>query len=132
MFERVHRVEAIVRLVREKVPHYGPMLKSDLHAFRDESVNATVAAGIAAVSGLMFACFFSVAVIITAWGGGFRIAAAWTVCGIWAALAAVGLWYARKATSGAPPFPRMSAALGRDYRSVLALIDSDDPAHPST
>ena len=124
MFERVHRVESIVRLAREKVPHYGPLLKSDLHAFREEIVRATVGAGIAAVSGLIFACFLSAAVIVSAWDSDHRIAAAWVVCGAWAALAAAGLWYARKATSGAPPFRLMSAALGRDYTSLLALLDT--------
>jgi hypothetical protein len=76
MFEKVHRVESIVRLAREKVPHYGPLLEADLHAFREEIVRATVGAGIAAVSGLIFACF-------------------------------------------------LSAALGRDYTSLVALIDSE-------
>ena len=125
MFEKVHRVESMVRLVREKAPHYGPLLKADLHTFREEIVRATVGAGIAAVSGLIFACFLSVAVIVSAWDGGHRITVAWAVCGAWAVLAAAGLWYARKATSGAPPFQLMSAALGRDYTSLLALIDTE-------
>jgi hypothetical protein len=126
MFERVHRVESIVRLAREKVPHYGPLLKADLHSFREETIRATVGAGIAAVSGLIFACFLSVAVIVSAWDSGHRIAAAWVICGAWAALAAAGLWYARKAILGAPPFPLMSAALGRDYKSLSALIDTPE------
>ncbi len=115
----------MVRFVRDKVPSYGPLLRSDLHVFREEIIKATVGAGIAGVCGLIFACFLSVAVVVTAWDSGHRIAAAWVVCGAWAVLAAAGLGYARKATAGGPPFQLTSAALGRDYTSLSALIDTE-------
>jgi hypothetical protein len=42
-----------------------------------------------------------------------RIAVAWAVCCGWGVLALSGLWLARKAISGPPPFRLMAAALAR-------------------
>jgi len=68
-----------------------------------------VGASIAASAGLIFACFLSVAVIVSAWDGLHRTAAAWAVCCSWGVLALCGLWYARKAISGPPPFQLIEA-----------------------
>ena len=113
----------MLRLVREKAPHYGPLIRDDLHNFRDEIVKATIGAGVAAVAGLIFACFLSEALIISAWDSGFRIATTSVICAFWALLAILGLWYARWATSGPAPFRLMAAALARDQAGLLALID---------
>ena len=40
--------------------------------------------------------------------------------------ALVGLWYARKAISGPPPFQLTAAALARDYTSLLAVADQQE------
>ena len=55
MFElqRVRRVRSVLHFVRERVPHYGPLVTDDLHHFRDELVKATVGAGVSAVAGLI-------------------------------------------------------------------------------
>jgi hypothetical protein len=126
MFRRVHRVRSILQFLRERAPHYGPLARDDLHKFRDEIVKASVGASISAAAGLIFACFLSFAVIVSAWDTVDRIAVAWAVCSGWAALALGGLWYARKAISGPPPFRLMEAALARDYASLLALEDRQD------
>jgi hypothetical protein len=124
MFGRVRRVRSVVHFVRERVPHYGPLLTDDLHHFRDELVKATVGAGVSAVAGLIFACFLSLAVIVTAWDSGHRILVAWLVCLVWAGLAMAGLSYARKAVSGSPPpFRLMTAAITRDYGRLLAALE---------
>jgi len=126
MFRRVHEVKSILEFLRERAPHYGPLARDDLHRFRDEIVKASVGASISAVAGLIFACFLSVAVIVSAWDSPYRTAVAWVVCGGWGVLALGGLWYARKAISGPPPFQLMAAALARDYAGLLALADRQE------
>jgi hypothetical protein len=127
MFRRVHEVKSILEYLRERAPHYGPLARDDLHKFRDEIVKASVGASISAAAGLIFACFASVAVIVTAWDSPHRAAAAWAVCGGWGVLALGGLWYARKAVLGPPPFKLMAAALARDYTGLLAVVDRREP-----
>jgi uncharacterized membrane protein YqjE len=126
LFRRVHRVKSILGFLRERVPHYGPLVREDLHKFREEIVRASVGASISAVGGLIFVCFLSLALIISAWDGTYRITVAWSVCGAWGVLALAGLWYVRKAISGPPPFQLMAAALARDYVNLLILADQDD------
>ena len=126
MFRRVHEVKSIFEFLRERAPHYGPLARDDLKKFRDEIVKASVGASISAAAGLIFACFLSVAVIVSAWDGQYRTAVAWAVCGGWGILALGGLLYARKAISGPPPFQLMAAELARDYRSLLAVADQQE------
>ena len=126
MFRRVHEVKSIFEFLRERAPHYGPLARDDLHKFRDEIVKASVGASISAAAGLIFACFLSVAVIVSAWDGQYRTAVAWAVCGGWGVLALGGLVYARKAISGPPPFQLMAAQFARDYVSLLTLADRED------
>ena len=126
MFRRVHEVKSIFEFLRERAPHYGPLARDDLKKFRDEIVKASVGASISAAAGLIFACFLSVAVIVSAWDGLHRTAVAWVVCCGWGVLALGGLWYARKAISGPPPFQLMAAELARDYRSLLAVADQQE------
>ena len=126
MFRRVHEAKSILEYVRERAPHYGPLARDDLHKFRDEIVKASVGASISAAAGLIFACFLSVAVIVSAWDGLHRTAVAWAVCGAWGVLAFAGSWYARKAISGPPPFQLMAAELARDYTGLLAVVDRQE------
>jgi hypothetical protein len=126
MFRRVHEVKSVLEFLRERAPHYGPLARDDLHKFRDEIVKACVGASIAAAAGLIFACFLSVAVIVSAWDSLYRVAAAWAVCGSWGVLAIGGLWYARKAVLGPPPFKLMAAALARDYVGLLEVVDREE------
>jgi hypothetical protein len=126
MFRQVHRAKSILLFLRERAPHYGPLASEDLLKFRDEIVKATVGASVSAAAGLIFACFLSVAVIVSAWDGLHRAAVAWAVCCGWGALALSGLWYARKALSGPPPFQLMAAALARDYTGLLTMADRED------
>jgi len=125
MFRRVHTVRSVIDFLRERAPHYGPLARDDLHAFRDEMVKACVGASVSAAAGLIFACFLSVAVIVTAWEGEHRVAAAWAVCCGWGFLAAAGLWYARRAISGPPPFKLTAAALAHDYTRLKPMIDRE-------
>jgi len=126
MFRRVRRVKSILQVLRERAPHYGPLARDDLRKFRDEIVKASVGASISAAAGLIFACFLSVAVIVSGWDSPHRTAVAWAVCCGWGVLALSGLWYARKAISGPPPFQLTAAALARDYTSLLAVADRQE------
>jgi hypothetical protein len=126
MFRRVHRVRLILEFLRERAPHYGPLARGDLHKFRDEIVKASVGASISAVAGLIFACFLSVAVIVSEWDSVHRSLVAWAVCCGWGVIAFLGLWYVRKAISGPPPFQLMADALARDYVRLLELADRED------
>jgi hypothetical protein len=124
MFQRARRVRSVLHFVRDRVPHYGSLVTDDLHHFRDEMVKATVGAAVSAVAGLIFVCFLSLAVIVTAWESSHRIFVAWLVCVAWAILAAVGLSYARKAVVSSPrPFRLVSAAIARDYAHLLAELE---------
>src|ERR1700722_12649284 len=125
MFRRVHRVRSVLQFLRARAPHYGPLARDDLHKFRDEIVKASVGASIAAAAGLIFACFLSVAVIVSAWDSLHRVAVAGGVWGGWGVLAIGGLWYARKAVLGPPPFKLMAAALARDYAGLLTVVSED-------
>ena len=125
MFKRVRRVRSVLNFVRDRVPHYGPLITDDLHHFRDELVRATVGAGVSAVAGLIFVCFLSLAVIVTAWDTQHRILVTWLVCLVWAGLAVAGLSYARKALSGPAPFRLMTAAISRDYTRLLAALEGE-------
>ena len=122
VLERVRETGALIHFVRERLPHYGPLVSGDMRRFREEIVRATVGACVAVVAGFFFAGFLSVAAIVSAWNGSHRIAAAWLVCGAWAVVTLIGLGVARKAVSVPPPFHLVSTALARDYAHFLDSI----------
>jgi hypothetical protein len=81
---------------------------------------------VALVAGLFFACFVSVATIISAWNGPHRIAAAWVICSAWGFLALVGLRIARRALVSVPPtFHLVGTALARDYAHFVDSLSID-------
>jgi hypothetical protein len=125
VLERVRESRELIHFVRERLPHYGPLVSGDLRRFREEIVRATVGAGIAAVAGFIFVCFLSVAAIVSAWNGPHRIAVAWLVCGAWGVVALVGLGVARKAVAVPPPFHLVGTALARDYAHFIDSLSSD-------
>jgi len=126
ILEQVRESRALIHFVRERLPHYGPLVAGDLQRFREEIVKATVGACIAMVAGLIFACFLSVAVLVTAWNGPYRLTTAWVICGAWGVLALIGLMIARKAvTSVPPPFHLVGTALARDYEHFLDSLSHD-------
>jgi hypothetical protein len=85
---------------------------------REELVRALAGAVLGAVGGFLFMGFLSVAVIVTAWDSVHRVLVAWLICLLWAAIAAIGLAYARRVLEGPLPFGRMSAELLRDITQV--------------
>jgi hypothetical protein len=131
MFRKVRQASSALRFVRERLPHYAPLIATDLHQFREEIVKAAAGASVSAVAGLIFAGFFSLAVIVTAWDTHYRVATAWLVCFAWAVLALAGLGYARKAIAGPLPFRQVSGAVARDYATLLGVIDREAQGHTS-
>jgi hypothetical protein len=95
-----------------------------MRRFREEIVKATTGACVAMIAGLFFACFLSVAAIVSAWNGPQRIAVAWLVCGAWGVVTLIGLGVARKAVSAPPPFHLVSTALANDYAHFFDSINS--------
>jgi hypothetical protein len=63
VLQGVRESRALIHFVRERLPHYGPLISGDLRRFREEIVKATFGASVAIVAGLSFACFLSVATI---------------------------------------------------------------------
>jgi hypothetical protein len=124
VLERVRETEAFIHFFRERLPHYGPLVSGDWRRFREETVKATAGACVAMIAGLLFACFLSVAAIVSAWNGPHRIVAAWLVCGVWGVVTLVGLMIARKAVSAPPPFHLVSTAVARDYTHFIDSIAS--------
>jgi hypothetical protein len=124
VLERVRETGALIHFVRERLPHYAPLVSGDMRRFREEIVKATAGACVAMIAGLFFACFPSVATIVSAWNGPHRIAAAWLVCGAWGAVTLIGLGLARKAVAVPPPFHLVSTALARDYAHFFDSINS--------
>ena len=133
MFRRVHRVKSILEFLRERTPHYGPLARDDLHKFRDEIVKATVGVVVAAVAGLLFCCFLSVAVIVSTWDGPHRDLTAWLVCASWGVLALLGLLGAWRALAGPLPFRFVGHELSRDYELLVEELEAlRDPEHPQS
>jgi hypothetical protein len=99
MFDAVHRLQRIAKLVHSRAPEYIRLARADSGSFRLELVEA--AAGVAAAAaGLLFICFLSVAVIVTSWETHYRVLVAWLVCSGWGVIALAGLGYARRVVRG--------------------------------
>jgi len=126
VLQRIRHTVALVQFAKERFPHYGPLVSGDLRRFRDEIVRATVGASVAMVAGLFFACFLSIAVIVSTWDGPYRTVSAWLVCSMWGLLAVLALRFARKAViSEPPPFHLVGTALARDYGHLAEMLSTD-------
>jgi hypothetical protein len=128
LFERIGEARALFHFVGERLPHYAPLVTGDLRRFRDEIVGGTVGACVAMGAGFMFACFLSVAAIVSAWNTPHRVLAAWIVCGGWGLISLVGLALARRAVSAPPPFHLVGTALIHDYARFIDSIASKSHA----
>jgi hypothetical protein len=118
MFTEVRRVRRAWSLINARWPEFLRIVHLDLTSLREELVRALAGAVLGAVGGFLFMGFLSVAVIVTAWDSVHRVLVAWLICLLWAAIAAIGLAYARRVLEGPLPFGRMSAELLRDITQV--------------
>src|ERR1700722_5907681 len=113
MFERLREAKTLLHLLEASAPKYVPLVREDVRHFRVEVVKAAVGAGMAGAAALIFSCFLSVAVIISAWAGAHRGAVAWGGCGVWGAVGLVGITVLLGVLSRPAPFmlvPRQAVA----------------------
>jgi hypothetical protein len=118
MFTEIQRAKRVLEFFEERAAGYVRVGHDDCIAFRIELIKSVAGAGIAATAGLLFVCFTTVAVLVSAWESEHRILVAWCLCAAWGAIAAAGLAYAGRALSGPPPFGNVTAELLRDLSMV--------------
>ena len=123
VFGRIRRVHGTLKFIHSRAPDYIRLARQDVTAFRREMLEALLGLGIGAAAGMFFACFLSVAIIVTMWDSRYRILTTWLVCGGWGVAAAAGLLYGRRALSGPTPFASLAKALLHD----LEVIESQEP-----
>jgi hypothetical protein len=123
MVTKARRAREVFRFIRINSPAYVRIFHSDLRTFREELVRISVGLVTAAVAGLLFVCFLSAALLVSAWNTGFRLVTAWGLSAGWLLIAVVGLIYARRALKAPPPFANFLHLLQQD----LAAIERVEP-----
>jgi hypothetical protein len=130
MFERIREAKTLLHLVEAYVPKYGPLLREDVRQLRNEVVKGTAGAALIGAAGLIFSCFLSVAIIISAWSGEHRVAVAWAVCAVWGVLAVSGLILLFVAFSGPVPFLLVSRQAQADYANLIVALKQEVGSKP--
>jgi hypothetical protein len=125
MLEKLRETRTLLHFIEARVPQYGPLVREDARQFRNEIVKATVGAGVSGAAGLIFSCFFSVAVIISAWSSPHRVGVAWAVCAVWGAMALAGLVLLRRVLSGPAPFRLVSHKVAADYANIIVALERE-------
>src|ERR1700679_3424975 len=110
--EKFREAKTLLQWIEARVPQYGPLVREDVREFRNEFVKATAGAVISGAAGLIFSCFFSVAVIISAWSGPHRVAIA-------------GLVLLRRVLSGPAPFRLVSHKAASDYANLIVALERE-------
>jgi hypothetical protein len=118
VFDKVRRVHGTLKFIHGRAPDYIRLAREDVGALRREMIEVLLGLGVAAAAGMLFLCFLSVAVIVTAWDGRYRVLTAWLVCGGWGILALAGLVYCRKMLRGPVPFENLTRALLHDLHLI--------------
>ncbi len=116
------RAREVFRLIRINSPAYLRIFHGDLNTFRDEPVRTSGGLIVAAVAGLLFLSFLSVALLVSAWESRFRLLTAWAISAGWLAIALAGLVCARRAERADSLFD-FTPLLEQD----LAAIERPDP-----
>jgi hypothetical protein len=122
MLEKIREAKRSLHLVEMYMPKYAMLLKRDAHQFRIEIVKATVGAAIGGAAGLMFVCFLSIAVVVSAWSGSHRVTVVWAVCAAWGLLSTAGGVLLRATLSGPAPFLLVSRQAQADYSNLLIVL----------
>ncbi len=103
------RAREVFRFIRINSPDYLRIFHSDLNTFRDELVRTSGPLIVAAVAGLLFLSFLSVALLVSAWESSFRLLTAWGISAGWLVIALAGLVCTRRA-EGADSFCELDSA----------------------
>jgi len=118
VFDRVRRVHGTLQFIHSRAPDYIRLAREDVGALRREILEVLLGLGVGAAAGMLFLCFLSVAVIVTAWDSRYRVLTAWLVCGGWGMLALAGLVYCRRMLRGPVPFENLTRALLHDLHAI--------------
>ena len=122
MLGRIVRAKHAATFVGNRIEDYLQLARLDAAVFRRELVKTAVGAAVLLCAGLLFLCFFSVALIVSAWDSELRILVAWLVCLLWAMLAAGGLLYARQASRNSTPFEGLGSEISRDLAVLKEML----------
>jgi len=91
------RAREVISFIRIHSPAHLQILHSDPNAIRDELVRTSGGLIVAAVAGVLFLSFVSVALLVSAWESRFRLITAWGISAGWLVIALAGLVCARRA-----------------------------------
>jgi hypothetical protein len=129
LFGRIRRVHGTLQFLHSRSPEYIRLAREDLGALRRELIEVLLGLGLGFAAGMLFLCFLSVAIIVTAWESRYRVLTAWLVCGGWGVLAMAGLVHSRRRLSAPLPFENLTRVLLKD----LQIIETPaiDPQHPA-
>ncbi len=122
MLGRIVRVKHAATFVGNRIEDYVQLARLDAAVLRQELVRAAVGLALLACAGLLFLCFFSVAVIVTAWQTEERVLVAWLVCLMWALLGGAGLVLARRALQQPTPFQDLGTEISRDLAVLKEML----------
>jgi ABC-type uncharacterized transport system permease subunit len=121
LFGRIRRVHGTLQFIHSRSPEYIRLARQDLGAFRREVIEILIGLGVGVAAGMLFLCFLSVAIIVTAWESRYRVLTTWLVCGGWAVLAMAGLLHSRRGLSGPLPFENLTRVLLKDLQVIETM-----------
>lgn len=122
MFENLRKVRLVAQFVGARADDYVRLARMDAVDFQREIVRTTIGYGVMAGAGLLFSCFLSVAIIVTAWDSAWRSLVAWLVCAVWALLAGAGLVYGKRALKSPTPFEDLTSEFSKDFEAIKEIF----------
>jgi hypothetical protein len=121
LFGRIRRVHGTLQFLHSRSPDYIRLARQDFGALRRELIEVLLGLGVGVAAGMLFLCFLSVAIIVTAWESRYRILSTWLVCGGWGVLAMAGLLHSRRGLSGPLPFANLTGVLLKDLQVIETM-----------
>ena len=122
MLGRIVRAKHAAAFVGNRIEDYLQLARLDAAEFRQELIQTAVGLAVLTCAGLLFLCFFSVALIVSAWDSELRVLVAWLVCLLWAVVGGAGLVYARQAFKKSTPFEGLGSEISRDLAVLKEML----------
>ena len=122
MLGRILRAKHAAAFVGGRLEDYLQLARLDAVDLRQELIRTAVGLALLMCAGLLFLCFFSVALIVSAWDTDVRILVAWLVCLFWALLAGAGMVIARQALKQPTPFQDLGTEISRDLAVLKEML----------
>lgn len=122
MFETIDKARQIAVIGLDRIVDYLELLRIEIDIQRhDVSVRLlSLAASLFFV--LMAGFFLGLAVIVTYWDSSYRIAAAWSVAGVYMLLALLAFWRARQHLAAPPMFATLKQEMQDDVKMLKDLL----------